>query len=198
MNKLISETKFKSGKVMQIISGDITKESVDAIVNAANAYLQHGGGVAGVISLNGGPLIQIESDSWIEKYGPVRHETPAYTGGGDLPCQYVIHAVGPVWGEGDADKKLAAAISGSLKLGDQLGLASISIPAISTGIFGFPKERAAMIILKEIIDYCGEPYGTSLELIRLVLFDDESVAVFLKVSDLIDDIPVNNIHNILT
>jgi len=197
MNKLISETKFKSGKVMQIISGDITRENVDAIVNAANAYLQHGGGVAGVISFNGGPQIQIESDSWIEKYGPVRHKIPAYTGGGELPCQYVIHAVGPVWGEGDEDKKLAAAISGSLKLGDQLGLTSISFPANSTGIFGFPKERAAKIILKEIIEYCGEPYGTSLELIRLVLFDDESVAVFLKVSDLIDDIPVNNFHNIV-
>ena len=180
MNKLIREIVFKSGNVLQILSGDITKEHVDAIVNAANAYLQHGGGVAGVISLNGGPQIQKESDRWIERHGPVRHESPAYTSGGDLHCRYVIHAVGPVWGEGDEDKKLAGAIMGALQLGNQLGVSSIAFPAISTGIFGFPKERAAQIILHEFMDYLSESPGTSLELVRLILFDDESVAAFLK------------------
>jgi len=198
MNKVIREIDFKSGKIMQIISGDITQENVDAIVNAANAYLQHGGGVARVISLNGGSQIQIESDSWIEKSGPVSHESPAYTSGGALPCKYVIHAVGPVWGEGDEDKKLTAAISGSLNLSDQLGLTSISFPAISTGIFGFPKERAAKIILKELEKYFEEHPGTSLELIRLVLFDEDSVAVFLDIYDSFIHVRGNNTNHKLS
>ena len=198
MNKLIREIVFKSGKMLQILSGDITKEHVDAIVNAANASLQHGGGVAGVISLNGGQQIQKESDRWIEKHGPVRHESPAYTSGGDLPCRYVIHAVGPVWGEGAEDKKLAAAIMGALKLGDQLGVSSIAFPAISTGIFGFPKERAAQIILQEFMDYFGESPDTSLELVRLTLFDDESVAAFLETADSVFNFQGNEIGRRLT
>ena len=125
MNKLIREYIFETGKVLQILLGDITKEHVDVIVNAANAYLQHGGGVAGVISLKGGSIIQMESGQWLEENGPVQHASPAFTSGGDLPCKYVIHAVGPIWGEGDEDKKLAEAVAGSLVLGDQLGLSSI-------------------------------------------------------------------------
>ena len=198
MNKLIREIVFKSGKMLQILSGDITKEHVDAIVNAANAYLQHGGGVAGVISLNGGQQIQKESDRWIEKHGPVRHESPAYTSGGDLPCRYVIHAVGPVWGEGAEDKKLAAAIMGALKLANQLGVSSIAFPAISTGIFGFPKERAAQIILQEFMDDFGESPDTSLELVRLTLFDDESVAAFLKAADSVFNFQGNEISRRVT
>ncbi len=181
MNQLIREIVFKSEKRFQLVHGDITEEQVEAIVNAANAYLQHGGGVAGVISLNGGPQIQIESDAWIEQQGPVRHESPAYTSGGRLPCRYVIHAVGPVWGEGDEDYKLRAALVGALKLGDRLGLTSIAFPAISTGIFGFPKERAAKINLSVFKDYFNECPDSNLEIIRLTLFDEESMAVFLKV-----------------
>lgn len=178
MNETISKNTLDSGKVIYIRFGDITEEPVDGIVNAANAYLQHGGGVAGVISLNGGSIIQEESDLWIEKHGPVQHESPAYTSGGDLGCKYVIHAVGPVWGEGDEDQKLADAISGSLALGDRLGLTSIAFPAISTGIFRFPMKRAAKIILEEIKNYFDQNPGTELNQVRLVLFDERSVSVF--------------------
>ena len=178
MNETISKITLDLGKVINIRFGDITEEHVDGIVNAANAYLQHGGGVAGVISLNGGSIIQEESDLWIEKHGPVQHESPAYTSGGDLPCKYVIHAVGPVWGEGDEDQKLADAISGSLALGDRLGLTSIAFPAISTGIFRFPMKRAAKIILEEIKNYFDQNPGTELNQVRLVLFDERSVSVF--------------------
>lgn len=126
--------------MLQLVEGDITTAKVDAIVNAANAHLQHGGGVAGIISRKGGPVIQRESDLWVREHGSVRHAEPAVTSGGSLPCRYVLHAVGPVWGEGDEDRKLAEAVTGSLRAADQLELTSIAFPAISTGIFGFPKE----------------------------------------------------------
>ena len=85
---------FPSGAEFQIVQGDITQEAVDAIVNAANSHLQHGGGVAGVIVRQGGQAIQQESDAWVRAHGPVSHTEPAYTSAGRLPCKYVIHAVG--------------------------------------------------------------------------------------------------------
>jgi O-acetyl-ADP-ribose deacetylase (regulator of RNase III) len=187
MNKLIREYIFETGKVLQILLGDITKEHVDVIVNAANAYLQHGGGVAGVISLKGGSIIQLESDQWLEENGPVQHASPAYTSGGDLPCKYVIHAVGPIWGEGDEDKKLAEAVAGSLVLGDQLGLSSIAFPAISTGIFRFPIERAAKIILEAFRTYMKQNPAANLGQIRLVLYDQQSLYVFLRIAESVFD-----------
>jgi len=187
MNKLIREYIFETGKVLQILLGDITKEHVDVIVNAANAYLQHGGGVAGVISHKGGSIIQMESDQWLEENGPVQHASPAYTSGGDLPCKYVIHAVGPIWGEGDEDKKLAEAVAGSLVLGDQLGLSSIAFPAISTGIFRFPIERAAKIILEAFRTYIKQNPAANLGQIRLVLYDQQSLYVFLRIAESVFD-----------
>lgn len=182
MNKIIKQYHPASGITVDINLGDITKEDVDAIVNAANAYLQHGGGVAGVISLTGGPVIQEESDRWISENGPVQHASPAYTSGGKLPCRYVIHAVGPVWGEGDEARKLAEAVEGSLKLGDQLGVKSIAFPAISTGIFRFPVEGAAKVILQALDKYLRNHPETRLEQIRLVLFDKRVLTVFLKIA----------------
>ena len=106
MNRVLREHKFSTGQLLQIVQGDITHENVDAIVNAANEKLKHGGGVAAAISRRGGPAVQRESDQWIEEHGPVSHAEPAYTSAGELPAQYVIHAVGPVWGSGDEDAKL--------------------------------------------------------------------------------------------
>ena len=158
MNTIIVEKKLSSDQIIQIVHGDITVEDVDAIVNAANERLQHGGGVAGTISKKGGRIIQKESDAWIQQHGPVHHSHPAWTSGGLLPANYVIHAVGPVWGDGDEDNKLADAVAGSLRVADELKCKSISLPAISTGIFGFPKERAARIIFSTIEKYfAGNP-----------------------------------------
>jgi len=177
MNTLLRQTTLPGGQILQLVQGDLTEEAVDAIVNAANAHLQHGGGVAGAISRRGGRQIQAESDAWVRQHGPVRHAEPAYTSGGALPCRYVIHAVGPVWGEGDEDAKLAAAVSGCLRLAEHLKLRSIAMPAISTGIYGFPKQRAARVILAAIRDYFSTPEtGTStLALARLALFDQATV-----------------------
>ena len=192
MNQLIREQILESGKHLQLIRGDITEERVDAIVNAANAHLQHAGGVAGAISRNGGPEIQIESDAWIQKFGPISHQSPAYTSGGKLPCRYVIHVVGPVWGEGEEDHKLDQAIRGALRLGDKLGLASISFPAISTGIFGFPIERAATIILIAIQDYFQQNAGSGYQVVRVILYDQDSLHVFQEVWKSAFEIPSNS------
>src|SRR5512133_3698536 len=114
MNTIHATYQLTPGAVLEIVQGDITSEEVDAIVNAANEHLQHGGGVAWTISKKGGPSIQKESDAWIRHHGTVPHARPAWTSGGLLPAKYVIHAVGPVWGDGDEDNKLASAVTGSL------------------------------------------------------------------------------------
>jgi O-acetyl-ADP-ribose deacetylase len=189
MNNVLSEQTFPSGQILQIVQGDITAEAVDAIVNAANSHLQHGGGVAGVIAQRGGAAIQRESDEWVQTHGPVSHAAPAWTSGGSLPARYVIHAVGPVWSGGDeargersrSDANLAAAVDGSLRLADQLKLASISLPAISTGIFGFPKERAAGLMFTAIEGYFVEQPASGIKSVRLVLFDQPTLEAFQKV-----------------
>jgi O-acetyl-ADP-ribose deacetylase (regulator of RNase III) len=179
MNTPLVEHTLPTGQTIQIIQGDITIEEVDAIVNAANEYLQHGGGVARTISNRGGSTIQKESNAWVSQHGRVSHARPAWTSGGHLPSKYVIHAVGPVWGDGDEDNKLSAAVVGSLHLADELKCSSIALPAISTGIFGFPKDRAARIILSAIEKYLLEnPSG--LKTVKLTLYDQPTVDVFLQ------------------
>lgn len=183
MNQILRKKAFPSGAEFHIVQGDITQEAVDAIINAANSHLQHGGGVAGVIVRQGGQVIQQESDTWVQAHGPVSHAAPAYTSAGRLACKYVIHAVGPIWGEGDEDAKLCAAVRGSLKLADELKLESISMPAISTGIFGFPKDRAVKIIFDVITDYCLDQPESGLMQVRLTLFDQSTIDVFLRIWD---------------
>lgn len=183
MNVVLVERLLATSQTLQIVQGDITTDDVDAIVNAANENLQHGGGVAWAILRRGGDVIQTESDKWIKVHGPVSHARPAWTSGGALPAKYVIHAVGPVWGDGDEDNKLSAAVAGSLRTADELNCTSISMPAISTGIFGFPKERAAGVIFSSIEKYFSSSTSSSLKTVRIVLFDDATVQSFLKIWD---------------
>lgn len=180
MSQTFMETILPSGQKLQIAQGDITIETVDAIVNAANCHLAHGAGVAGAIARRGGPQVQAESNQWVLEHGPVTHAEPAVTMAGNLPCRYIIHAVGPRWGDGDEAAKLKAAIHGSLRVVGQLNLGSIAFPAISTGIYGFPRPLAAQVILSTIQEYLAHHTATSLKLIRLVLFDQETLQVFLK------------------
>jgi O-acetyl-ADP-ribose deacetylase (regulator of RNase III) len=183
MNRVVLEHAFPSGQRLLFVHGDLTQEPVDAIVNAANDRLQHGGGVAGVIARLGGPEIQAESDAWVREHGSVSHEQPAYTSAGRLPCRYVIHAVGPVWGSGDEDRKLAAAVRGSLALADRLGLESLALPAISTGIFGFPKMRAAGVIFRAVAEFFSDHPGSGLQQVRLTLFDKDTLDTFRQAWD---------------
>jgi O-acetyl-ADP-ribose deacetylase len=179
MNTLLLEKKLPSTQTIQVVQGDITTEEVDVIVNAANERLQHGGGVAWAISKRGGATIQKESDEWVRRHGPVAHSAPAWTSGGQLPAKYVIHTVGPVWGDGDEDEKLSEAVTGSLQVADELQCSSLAIPAISTGIFGFPRDRAAGIIFSAIETYF-EKKASTLKLVKLVLFDQATVEVFMN------------------
>ncbi len=171
---------FPSGLTLEIAQGDLTTETVDAIVNAANRQLQHGGGVAGAIVRCGGQSIQTESDAWVRLHGEVEHAHPAWTYAGSLPCKYVIHAVGPVWGEGSEDQKLAAAVSGSLDTAESLQCESLALPAISTGIFGFPPDRAAGVILHSVRAWAGDHPPATLRVVRIVLFDGPALSVFLN------------------
>ena len=180
MSKPLFEKQLSAGPALQIVQGDLTLEAVDAIVNAANAHLQHGGGVAWAIVRRGGDVIQDESDMWIRRNGLVTHSHPAWTSAGALPSKFVIHAVGPVWGDGDEDAKLAAAVTGSLRVADKLKCASIAFPAISTGIFGFPKDRAASVMKKAIEDYFKTTATSGIKLVKLVLFDQATIDAFLR------------------
>lgn len=178
VSEIIAERTLSGGQTIRLAQGDLTRESVDAIVNAANAHLAHGGGVAGAILRAGGRQIQDESNAWVRQYGLVTREHPAITSAGDLPSRFVIHAVGPIWGEGDELAKLAAAVSGALELAEQRGLASLAMPAISTGIFGFPKQLAAQVIWQAIKDFARAHPGGGLRDIRLVLYDQPSARIF--------------------
>ncbi len=180
MNSVLVEKILSAGQIFQIVQGDITIDEVDAIVNAANEQLAHGGGVAWAISKKGGPTIQQESDEWIRKHGPVSHAHPAWTSGGLLPAKYIIHTVGPVWGSGDEDKKLSDAVTGSLRVADELQCESISLPAISTGIFGFPKERAAGIIFSSVENYSLQGGPSKLKQVRVLLYDQPTIDAFMK------------------
>jgi O-acetyl-ADP-ribose deacetylase len=155
-----------------IKQGDITEEDTEAIVNAANRKLQHGGGVAGAIVRKGGSVIQEES----ERIGTVETGNAAITSGGNLKSQFVIHAVGPRMGEGDEDEKLRLATWNSLRLADEGLIHSLAFPAISTGIYGYPIDRCASIMLEAVRKYCkGE---TAIREIRFCLFDEASFHTF--------------------
>lgn len=161
-------------KKISLIEGDITKLEVGAIVNPANDRLILGGGVAGAIRTKGGPAIQAECD----QIGGTLVGTAVSTTTGRLPAKRVIHAVGPRWGEGDEETKLSSAVTSALEVADKEGLKSIALPAISTGIFGFPVDLAAGIIVQAILDHLsGE---TSLQEVVLCLFGRESYEAFEK------------------
>ncbi|MEW6570724.1 MAG: macro domain-containing protein [Nitrospirota bacterium] len=182
--KIIAKKAIK-GKTLRLVQGDITERDVDAIVNAANSRLQHGGGVAGAIVRKGGQIIQDESD----KIGfvPVGHA--AVTTAGKLPAKFVIHAVGPRMGEGDEEAKLESAVSNSLLLASEKGLKSISMPAISSGIFGFPKDACARILVKTAIQYIKNYPRSSLEIIEFCVYDDLTAGFFKSEFNKIPEIP---------
>ena len=162
------------GTTLRLVSEDLTERDVDAIVNAANDRLQHGGGVAGAIVRKGGRTIQEESD----RIGFVPVGGAALTSGGKLRARQVIHAVGPRMGEGDEDAKLRKAVISVLTLAADKGLTSISVPAISAGIFGFPKDRCAKILVGETAAFFASRPQTTLQLVEFCIFDKEAYGYF--------------------
>lgn len=168
-----------NGKKILLVRGDITERSVDVIVNPANSYLRHGGGLAAAIIRKGGKIIQEESD----KIGEVPVGNAVITGSGNLPCKAVIHAVGPKYGEGTEDQKLRSALKNALKLAEINGFKSIAIPAISSGIFGFPKDRCAKTLVDELMSFIKNSIPksrpSSLQTIEFCILDEETLQHFV-------------------
>jgi O-acetyl-ADP-ribose deacetylase (regulator of RNase III) len=155
-----------------LTQGDITDMEVDAVVNAANAQLILGGGVAGAIRRKGGPAIQEQCN----RIGGTHVGGAVITTGGTLKAKHVIHAVGPRMGEGKEDQKLKDATLNSLKLMDKHGLKTIAFPAISTGIFGYPIDRCAKIMINTVKDYLKE--STTIEIVYFVLYTADDFNIF--------------------
>jgi O-acetyl-ADP-ribose deacetylase (regulator of RNase III) len=159
---------------IELAHGDITALEVDAVVNAANEHLQLGAGVAGAIRRRGGPSIQAECD----RIGQCPTGNAVVTGGGDLPARWVIHAVGPVWGGGGSgeDGLLASAVRSCLERAEETGARSVALPALSTGVYGFPLERAARICVETA--RASAAAARSLERIVFCLFDETAYIAF--------------------
>jgi O-acetyl-ADP-ribose deacetylase (regulator of RNase III) len=162
--------------IIELVQGDITEETTDAIVNAANSQLAGGAGVDGAIHRAGGPAIMAEC----RQIGGCPTGEAVITTGGNLKARHVIHTVGPIWRGGTQNEArlLASAYSNSLKLAVKNGLQSISFPAISCGVYGYPIQEAAHLSLKTCVDFARS--ATDLLLIRHVVFDQRILDIFTR------------------
>ncbi|UCC38778.1 MAG: macro domain-containing protein [Candidatus Aminicenantes bacterium] len=161
-------------KKLKLEEGNLVLLDVEAVVNAANKNLILGGGVAGAIRQFGGPSIQEECN----KIGPISVGEAVITGAGDLKAKYVIHAAGPVFGEGDEEAKLTNATLNSLKIVNEKKLESVAFPAISTGIFRFPLKRCSEIMIKVSMDFLKTEENEYPKEIILCLYGQEAYSVF--------------------
>ena len=181
MRAILFEGQVESGQTFRVVQGDLTQEPVDAIVNAANRHLMHGGGVAGAISRRGGPSIQRESTAWVRTHGPVHTGSAAITGAGDLACRYVIHAVGPVWQrDGTEPAALASAVRSALDLAEGHGLQRLSLPGISSGIFGFPKPLCAQVIIRAICAWLADHPQSAVQEVNACNIDARTANLFAE------------------
>jgi len=156
-----------------VVRSDLLKEPVEAIVNAANGHLAHGGGVAGIIARAAGPALQAESDALVAARGPLASGSAVVTTAGALPFQGVIHAIGPRYGEGDEERKLFDALTNSFSLAQEKGWESVAFPAVSSGIFAVPLEICARAYLKAA-------RASPLRKVRLCLRDQPVIDAVLK------------------
>jgi O-acetyl-ADP-ribose deacetylase (regulator of RNase III) len=160
-----------AGIVLSAVQADLTRQEVDAVVNAANEHLAHGGGLAGAIVRAGGRQIQEESDRWVAEHGSLSPGTAAITGAGRMPARMVIHVAGPRYRAGqDNDGLLRVAVRAALDAAAGHGCRTVAMPAISAGIFGYPLAEATRVIAAACAAWAGEHPG-ALEEIRLVGFD---------------------------
>lgn len=172
----MSQTFTHNDLQVDVVEGDITDLDTDAITNAANSSLVLGAGVAGAIARKGGPAIQREC----EEIGGCPVGSAVITTGGDLKARHVIHAVGPRMGEGDETRKLASAIRSTMQVAEDNDLQSVALPAISTGIFGFPMEKCARIMVEETRKF-AETERQSLERVVVCLYGQSAYGTFQQV-----------------
>ena len=161
-----------------VVPGDLTSQRVDAIVNAANEYLAHGGGVAAAIVRAGGRSIQDESDRWVKEHGQVLPGQAAVTSGGSLQAKKVIHVVGPRYRDGqDNAGLLAQAVRAALEAAKSNQCRSIAMPAISAGIFGYPRAEACAVIVRTVCDWLEANPG-AIDRVLLVGYDEAAANDF--------------------
>jgi len=154
-----------------VVRGDITKQDVDVIVNAANAHLAHGGGVAAAIASAGAPTVDAESRAWIDEHGPVVPGSAAITAAGAMPASHVVHVVGPVFRAGqDNEALLRGAVRAALDAAVSLDARTLAMPAISAGIYGYPPDQACRVIVSEVSSWLDA--GGPLDEVRLVAFTE--------------------------
>ena len=165
-------------RTITLLTGDITRQDADAIVNAANEQLAPGGGVCGAIHRAGGPAIWEECERIVQQRGPLPTGQAVATTGGKMKARYVIHTVGPVWhgGHSGEAEKLASSYRESIRIADELKLKSIAFPSISTGIFGYPVELAAPVALEAVAEAVQASHPVTD--VRFVLFDQTTFDVY--------------------
>ena len=168
------------------LAGDLTEMPVTAIVNAANAELAHGGGVALAIATAAGPTIGAESRCWIDEHGPLGPGIAALTSAGEMPSEYVVHVAGPIHTpDQDNEGLLAAAVIGALDAATEIGVITLAMPAISAGIYGYPPDEACAVIAETAASFLSEG-ATSLRSVRLVGFDEAMTGRFAAAIDSMD------------
>jgi O-acetyl-ADP-ribose deacetylase len=168
-----------AGTTLRALTGDLAQQEVDAIVNAANVLLQHGGGVAAAIARAAGPGLQRESDAWVAEHGPLQDGSAAVTSAGELPCRLVVHVAGPIHDPGREDNaaRLRSAAVAALDAGHEQGARSMAFPAISAGIYGYPLAEATEVLAQAVAAWVQEHPGRLGE-VRLVGFQDEITDAF--------------------
>jgi len=163
---------------IRALRGDLTTLEVDAIVNAANPGLTHGGGVAAAIVRAGGTVVQHESDRWVAEHGPLLPGTAALTTAGAMPARCVVHVAGPVYRAGrDNQRLLRLAVAAALDAASAAGCRSVALPAISAGVFGYPLDEATAVIASEAAAWSSR-HPDSLDAISLVGFDERVTEAF--------------------
>lgn len=175
----LTHDRYDAG-MLKVVQGDLTSQRVDAIVNAANENLQHGGGVAAAIVRAGGAVIQQESNAWVSEHGPVGKGLAAMTTAGSLPARYVIHVVGPRYQSGQNNSgMLRQAVNAALDAAALSGCKSVALPAISAGIFGYPLTEACEVIVAACREWLDRRPGLLSE-VRLVGYDEDAAAHFRR------------------
>jgi O-acetyl-ADP-ribose deacetylase (regulator of RNase III) len=167
-SEVVARQEFPGGRRFEVVLADLLAEPSDAIVNAANGHLAHGGGVAAAISRAAGPELDREGDAIVRARGPVPVGEAVVTSAGELPFKGVIHCVGPQLGEGDEEAKLVRALRSAFQRAEERGFASVSFPAVSSGIFAVPLETCARAYVSAVRGFFAAP-ATRLTSLRLVL-----------------------------
>jgi putative ATPase len=174
---MIAREEYPGGRTFEVVVSDLLAETTDAIVNAANGQLAHGGGVAAAIARAAGPALEQEGDRIVADRGPIKVGEAVVTSAGRLPFKGVIHAVGPQQGAGNEEEDLVRALGSALRCAHERGWGSVSFPAVSSGIFAVPLDVCARAYVRAVRDFFATHPDTNLRSVRLCLFKGPLVAL---------------------